>query len=109
MRNAEHYIGSMKLHKAADLLEEALVYLDEDAQNLERYGDLHVEMLTMYGKVLKFEKDFEGAIDAFTAADEILEDREEDGICDDGSEGYAKLRKWRASMSKEMGETFKTG
>jgi len=74
MTCADHYVGMLKFEKAADKLEEQLVKLADDACQ-HRHTDLHVELLMKYGGVLWWEGDADGAVDAFAAADEILEDR----------------------------------
>merc|ERR1712151_1100508 len=40
-----------------------------------RHSDVHIDVLAKYGGVLWWDGDPEGAIDAFTAADEILQEK----------------------------------
>lgn len=74
MTCADHYLGLFNFEKAADKLEEQLVKL-ADTASPQRHSDLHIDVLAKYGGVLWWDGDPEGAIDAFTAADEILEER----------------------------------
>lgn len=77
MRCADHFLGLMKFERAADKLEEQLVQLGEESSP-HRHTDLHVEVLLRYGGVLWWDGDPEGAIDAFTAAEEIIIDKPQD-------------------------------
>lgn len=74
MTCADHYMGLLDFEKAADRLEEQLVALSDEACP-HRGGDLHLDVLLKYGKVLSWDGDAESAIDAFTAADEVLAER----------------------------------
>lgn len=71
MTCADHFLGLLNFERAADKLEEQLVKLCEESSP-HRHSDLHVEVLAKYGGVLWWDGDLEGAVDAFTAADEVL-------------------------------------
>lgn len=68
---AEHFVGLMQFERAADKLEEQLVALEEE-DHPHRHGTLHIEVMMKYGGVLWWDKDPEGAVDAYTAAEEML-------------------------------------
>jgi len=68
---AEHFVGLMYFERAADKLEEQLVALEEE-DHPHRHGKLHIEVMMKYGGVLWWDKDPEGAVDAYTAAEEML-------------------------------------
>jgi len=77
MTVADHFLGLMKFDRAADKLEEQLVGLTKSTSP-HHHTDLHIDVLMKYGGVLWWDGDAEGAIDAMTAGDEILEDRKSD-------------------------------
>ena len=74
MTTADHFLGLLNFERAADTLEQVLHDLSAEAAPL-RHGDLHLDVLGKYGGVLWWDGDVEGAVDAFTAQDEILADR----------------------------------
>lgn len=74
MVTADHFLGLLKFERAADELEEQLAKLSEETCLL-RNSDLHIEVLLKYAGILWWDSDLEAALDAFTAADEILSER----------------------------------
>lgn len=74
MTTADHFLGLLNFERAADKLEEQLKRLDSKESH-HRHTDLHVDVLMKYGGVLWWDGDPEGALDAFQAADEIMEER----------------------------------
>jgi len=71
MTCADHFLGLMHFGRAADQLEEQLVTLEE-TDNPHHHSELHIDVMTKYGSVLWLDKDPEGAVDAYTAAEEML-------------------------------------
>lgn len=69
--HADHYLGMMKFDKAADKLEEQLVLLEEE-NHAHRHSELHIDVMMKYGGVLWWAEDPESAVDAFTAAEQML-------------------------------------
>ncbi|CAE7750552.1 unc-89, partial [Symbiodinium microadriaticum] len=74
MVTADHFLGLCRFERAADLLENQLEAISDESCPLCN-SDLHVELLTKYGGILWWDGDGEGAIDAYTAADEVLAER----------------------------------
>ncbi|CAE7867408.1 smd2, partial [Symbiodinium necroappetens] len=74
MVTADHFLGLCRFERAADLLETQLEAISDESCPLCN-SDLHVELLTKYGGILWWDGDGEGAIDAYTAADEVLAER----------------------------------
>ncbi|CAK0886206.1 unnamed protein product [Prorocentrum cordatum] len=99
MTCADHYMGLLDFERAADKLEEQLVALSDEACP-HRGGDLHLDVLLKYGKVLSWDGDAEGAVDAFTAADEVLAERpaEEPGV-----------QRRRAEVWMELAQALRAG
>mmetsp|Transcript_31860 Transcript_31860/g.74481 ORF Transcript_31860/g.74481 Transcript_31860/m.74481 type:complete len:714 (-) Transcript_31860:64-2205(-) len=71
MSFADQLSGLMSFEKAADKLESTLKQI-ASPESPHRHTDLHVDCLVKYARILWWDADMEGAIDAFTAADEIL-------------------------------------
>jgi len=74
MVTADHFLGLCRFERAADLLENQLEAISDESCPLCN-SDLHVELLTKYGGILWWDGDGEGAVDAYTAADEVLAER----------------------------------
>eukprot|EP00931_Biecheleriopsis_adriatica_P062097 TRINITY_DN37389_c0_g1_i1.p1 TRINITY_DN37389_c0_g1~~TRINITY_DN37389_c0_g1_i1.p1 ORF type:complete len:779 (-),score=255.44 TRINITY_DN37389_c0_g1_i1:23-2359(-) len=74
MTTADHFLGLMMFERAADVLEEQLELISDEASP-HRNSDLHVEVLSKYAGILWWHGDLDGAVDGFTAADEVLADR----------------------------------
>lgn len=72
MTCADHYVGLLNFGKAADKLEEQLLALVDSPH---RHSDIHVDCLLQYAKILEWDADPDSAVDALTAADEILTER----------------------------------
>eukprot|EP00746_Dinoflagellata_sp_MGD_P164326 gnl/MRDRNA2_/MRDRNA2_92896_c0_seq1.p1 gnl/MRDRNA2_/MRDRNA2_92896_c0~~gnl/MRDRNA2_/MRDRNA2_92896_c0_seq1.p1 ORF type:complete len:851 (-),score=298.48 gnl/MRDRNA2_/MRDRNA2_92896_c0_seq1:201-2516(-) len=101
MRNADHYIGMRKFEKAADYLEKHLVRLDQ-GESKHRGSDLHLNLLQQYGSVLRLDGDLDGSLDAFTAADELLEERPEGDLS-------ADIKLSRSQLWMRMAEVCREG
>lgn len=74
MKTADQFVGLQMFDRAADLLEEQLKRLAEETSP-HYASDLFIDCLSKYGGVLWWDLDLEGAVDAYTAADEVLADR----------------------------------
>lgn len=74
LTTADFFLGMLSFERAADKLEEQLVALAEDGA-AHKNSDLHIQVLSKYAGVLWWDGDAEGAVDAYLAADELLEGR----------------------------------
>jgi len=92
IKYSDHFLGLFNFEKAADHLEEQLDKLSSESSP-HRYSDLHLDVLRKYGGILWWDGDPEGAIDAFTAADEVLQLRtaENPGVRRMRAEVWAQL------------------
>ncbi|CAK0886205.1 unnamed protein product [Prorocentrum cordatum] len=97
MTCADHYIDGPICPQPRPW--EQLVALSDEACP-HRGGDLHLDVLLKYGKVLSWDGDAEGAVDAFTAADEVLAERpaEEPGV-----------QRRRAEVWMELAQALRAG
>jgi len=77
MTCADHFLGLLKFDRAADKLEKQLSML-ADESCAHHHSALHVDVMEKYGGVLWWDGDPEGAIDAYTAAEEILIEKPRD-------------------------------
>jgi hypothetical protein len=96
----------MNFSRAADKLEEQLVQLSaEDSPH--KGSDLHVDVLVKYGGVLWWDGDAEGAVDAFTAADEALLRRGEPEDPAGHQTAPTAVKRRRADIWAQMAQVYR--
>jgi len=96
--HADTCISRNKLSEAADVLEALLEAIGSTDTNF-RNSNIHVSVFEKFGNVLRMQGDFSGALDALTAADEILEERPGNGE----ATGRAGLHQGMGEICMEMG------
>lgn len=105
MVTADHFLGLLKFERAADELEEQLAKLSEESCVL-RNSDLHIEVLLKYAGILSWDGDSEGSLDAFTAADEVLADRQAT-LQGDSPSIACDLKRRRANIWTQQAQVYR--